>query len=455
MNGVSGVIGGLVLLVIMTMSLALIMMSMTYNDQEQMVLSSNAVNQLTEPHVAQINSSAVMASGDVNASYIIYPNGQVQRIGQPVNGIRSFQAYLNGNPWAVVVFSNGQWINVTSQGVVPPGVGDLGEMQGVPFYPNYIYPWNLSQLHTFMTHGYVLNTPIYSKINDTEVYMNSVCNFTLNPTDPVVYGMGRILSVPVESSQGWLNFTMTYTLPTEYAEWPLGFALIVQNSSNIEEIVYFEININTSNNYQEYTGNLVENIWYNVTYGIYQYYWELPPSFQTYYNNPNFLSFTPLYNESGIDNTTDDLGTSALDWFMWICYNHPVFKVAIKFTPGEPARVYLWYLTYNGTGLAWEKLYLPSLNGTAVHTISIYGWSFKDWGSLTQQKAWPVNIYTGFVNGSTTYLLPLVPQVGSNILVVPSTGYIPPNQNGRTPNGYSTGLPLILDTLILNVTYSI
>ena len=460
MKGVSGIIGGVVVIILLLLAVSLILAAMNYIYGVQQIEAKTIMSQLSQPHIAQVSPDSVMTSGRLIASYIIYPNGRIVVLNETVSGIKGFQTYLNGSPWAVIVFSNGQWVNVTSQSVTPPGVGYLSGSGSVPYYPNAIEPWNLTQLSKFMSEGFRYNTPIYSKIVISETYMGKTYNTTLNPTDPVVYGMGRVLSVPVKSTQGWLNFTLVYTKPImPWDSQALGFAVIVQNSSNIQEVVYFRIIINSS--YESLQNGYIQ---YYVNYGNYQF-WEDPVYEPSYYHGGVMNTFYN-YNESTTfsESVSQLLGPNTPWWSVWSFNSYPVFKVAIKFSLGEPAKVYLWRLSYNGSGFTWEKLYLPSINGTVTQVK--YTWAFwfnglvgywykvyyVDWRSVTQRSAWPVNVYTESVDGNNVYLLPLVPQVGSNILVVPQTGYIPPTYqswwNYPSP-------PYIPDTLILNVTYSI
>ena len=478
----------MIILLLVTLSLTLAVLNYAYGVQQ--IETKTYMSQLSQPHVVQVSPDSVMASGRLLASYIIYPNGRVALINESISGIKDLETFLNGNPWAIIVFSNGQWINVTSQNYIPPGVGYSSSGQGVPYYPNPIRPWNLSQLVKFFSQGYTYNTPIYSEINvsynaynmtvEPIVYGNGRIHYvivesnktyimTLNPTNPIVYGMGRILSVPVESTKGWLNFTMVFAQPVGSlrASTPailnnMSFALIVQNySSDFQEIFYFTIVLNNSNDRS-----------YAVEYGNYQY-WTNP------IYEPGYYSPVNVVNEDWFMNTFYNYKESATLYDLWQFGEYPVLKVAIKFSPGEPAKVYLWYLTFNGTGFTWKKLYLPGINGTIVPIKEAWVWAgcctingyyvpYVDWGSVTQQNMWPINIYTesvsGFDNwtanngyGSAVQLLPLVPQPGSNILVIPSTCYVPPSTISYFDGGYwlDPSPPFIPDTLIVNVTYSI
>ena len=140
----------------------------------------------------------------------------------------------------------------------------------------------------------------------------------------------------------------------------------------------------------------------------------------------------------------------------------PIVKVALKFSQGQPAQMYLWYGYYNGSGISWKRLFLPSFNvstGTVIGlansiiAIQTYGiWEHEyvvgytaDW-CVTTEPSWPINIYSEYSGGWRIFAEPLNPQLGSDILVVPLTSYqYPPSNIYTTLSG----------TAIVNVAYSI
>ena len=473
MKGVSGVIGGVVVIILLLVAVSLTLAAMNYAYGFQQIEAKTIMSQLSQPHVAQVTPDSVMVSGRLVASYIIYPDGRVAFLNETVSGIKSFQSYLDGNPWAIVVFSNGQWINVSGAESYADynGFGILGTGSYLVPYYGSIFPWNQSALKSFLTSSLGYTYPLYSPITVNETYDGSYEGYvTINPSDPLVFGLGRILTVPVTSESGWLNFTITDVPALGDSGQPVSFAIIVQNASGpLLDIIYF-----TFYYQQVVTGwhKVSPGVWegtisgwaYNFTYGIYQVwtnpsYFAPPPGYDlTRY--PYFMYVNLSYSFSNKTTNGDWLlerltGTT----FFQLQYD-PIIKVAVRFTPGEPAEMYLWIGNYNGSGISWYKVILPTSeapvsskanvnqvfisSGAGLAPIGMY--YTVSWPNVT--CSWPVNLYTEAPSNNvyyssvnwpeSIYLEPLVPRPGSTIEVVPYT--------------FS---PLTEGTVIVNVAYTI
>ena len=432
MKGVSGVIGGVVVIILLLLAVSITLAAMNYAYGVQQMEVRTIMSQLSQPHVAQVSPDSVMTSGRLVASYIIYPNGRVAPLNETVSGIRGFQSYLGGSPWAVVVFSNGQWVNVTNVQIPGGGYGISGTGL-VPYYPDPISPQNATQLGQLLQNGLKYNVPI-----------------TINNT--LVYSYGRILAVPITSDSGWLNFTVT-NLGSDYYNNYLSFAVLVPNVTGNVVAIY----LTSYSDLSHYTSVLNNGSWYRIPvystilgYGIYQFD---APNYKPFFGDFMNLTYSPV---TTLNNSVQ------------------LIKVAIKFSPGQPVQMYIWAGYYNGSGISWYRVILPSIEAPLGSVIGsskpIYYWKYKwtctfwncvenpvyqgqswftTWYDVTY--TWPVNIYSEYVNvvpnaefvtnwffgwsvsGYNIYGEPITPNLGSDMMVVP----------------YWFG------TAIFNVTYSI
>ena len=467
MKGISGIIGGAIVILVLIVVVSLVLASLRYLYGVQQLEMRQAISEVSQPHIVQINATSVESSGELVVTYIIYPNGKVEKVGESVSGIRNFQSVLKDDPWAIIVFSNGQWVNV-SDAQSYTGYNDFGVLGTgsylVPYYPHPIDPSNISQLRDFLTGGVSYNTPLYFPVNVTETYNGSDEGIvTVNPSDPLVFGLGRILEVPVTSESGWFNFTITNI----QSDQSIGFAIIVQNATGPLVVLYFKFSY-----WQVVTGwhKVSPGVWegtisgwaYNFTYGIYQAWinpTDIPPGY-TYSEWPYFMSQSISYEFSN--------GSTEGNWFLerltgtsslQLQYD-PIIKVAMRFTPGKPAEMYLWIGNYNGSGISWYKVLLPSIeapvgseagvgqvfimNGVGLAPSGMYYTVY--WPNVTH-SSWPVNLYTEAPGNNGTYwpdnlpksiyLEPLVPRPGSAIEVIPYMPY------------------MYAGTVIVNVAYTI
>ena len=463
MKGISGVIGSVVVIILLLIAVSLTLVAMNYAYGIEQTESKTIMSQLSQPHVAQVSPNSVVTSGRLVASYIIYPNGRVTPLNETVSGVKSFQSYLDGYPWAVVVFSNGQWVNVTN--VQIPSSSDSNSVLGinlVPYYPYPIDPFIPGQLDEFLKNETGYNIPLLNcPLNITEEYNgNQYGHVVLNPSGTPVFGLGRILAIPVTSESGWLNFTIT-CIPDDYAYInPVGFAIIVQNASNpVLDIIYFafrywqEWTPNRNSIYETFAGYR-----FNFTYGVYQAWIGPNGRIPIGYNMSEF-PYISLTNASyGFSNETSN-GNYLLQTLTgstyWLLQYDPIIKVAVRFAPGEPAVMYVWIGNYNGIGISWYKVIMPTSEapvGSTAYAQPIYqgccwpqvvGYTYV-WPDVTNTS--PVNLYTFVPSGNILFdnlpqyeiLEPLVPKLGSIIEVVAYT--------------YS---PLTEGTVVFNVTYTI
>ena len=437
MKGISGIIGSVVVIILLLIAISLILVTMNYAYGIEQTEVKTIMSQLSQPHVTQVSPNSVVTSGRLLASYIIYPDGRVAPLNESVSGVKSFQSYLNGNPWAVVVFSNGQWVNITN--VQVPSSNGGNSVSGVPFltlyYPKQPFePFNSTQVNEFLCSGTDYALPFYSRIYVKEQYtsqsgFNEYAYVFLNPPDTPVFGVGRFLAIPVTSENGWLNFTVTYYPSGNGGTlgYPVSFGIIVQNAS-VVDVIYFAFCYwwNSQQNSQAF----------NFTYGIFQFVPQpAPPYYEYEYNAYNFTNSTTCCGNYLMDTL---VGTSG----KYVSYD-PIIKVAVKFTPGEPAVMYLWIGNYNGAGFSWYKVILPTTQAPLGTSVTIQpGWS---WPDVT--NTFPVNLYSyneTTINGNMVATLePLVPVPGSTIEIVTFA----PNPNYPS---YGVG-----GTVVFNVTYTV
>ena len=431
MKGVSGIIGGVVVIILILLVVSLALVAMNYAYGVQQIEAKTIMSQLSQPHVAQVSPDSVMTSGRLVASYIIYPDGRIAFLNMTVSGIKGFQSYLDGNPWAVVVFSNGQWVNVTNANIGSTGFGVLGTGSYlVPYYPGHIDPNNYTQLVSVIYSGVRYNFPLYSHVNATFLlsapydiisplhnYIKGSYKFvnaTVNPSDPLVFTSGRILEVPVTTEDGWLNFTavdLSYGL-----EGSISFAVLIPNATNTIVALHVGYYVYEGQPNVTYYGPVYNNTvilqsqyYGNLSYGIYQFIdsgrpSNSPPIYipisSVYVLNPN-ISFT-LYNSTAPVTS--------------------VIKVALKFSQGQPVQMYLWAGYYNGSGISWERLFVPGFN---VSTGTMIGYSAPKGVVYNSKPLWPVNVYSvniAYYNGPfVVYAEPIVLEPLNAIMVIPSS----------------------------------
>ena len=437
MKGVSGVIGGVVVILLLLIAVSLTLAAMNYAYGVQQIEAKTFMSQLSQPHVAQVSPDSVVTSGHLVASYIIYPNGRVAILNETVSGIRSFQSYLDGNPWAVVVFSNGQWINVSNVQIQSNNWLYSGSHL-VPYYPKPIDPQNTAQLAYLLVNGTEYNLPLFL-VNISAIYIANTTYGNLtsvaldNLSNPFAYGFGRILEVPVVSEDGWLNFTAVST--SYYC--PISLAVLVQNTTGSLVVIHF---------------NLTGLDQYNVSYGIYQYMYIISPLYNppAYYGIVFPNSYEPLYVlDTNLTYTfrNTSVGQVTFPYKNVYIFESPLIRVAIKFDQGQPVQMYLWIGYYDSSGISWYRVLLP---GFDVPTGSVIGYVnpvlsigtvkvwvegyYADWLLNETRPSWPVNIYSESFSGSYAYPVllnsvgipgyyihaePLVPEPGSAIEVVP------------------------------------
>ena len=462
MKGISGVIGGVVVIILLLVAVSVALAAMKYAYGVQQIEAKTIMSQMSQPHVAQVSPDSVMASGRLVASYIIYPNGRVALLNETVSGIRSFQSYLDGYPWAIVVFSNGQWINVSNMQIQSDNWLYSGSYL-VPYYPEPINTGNSTDLAPLLTDGLRYNYPIaYSSLNVSFLYDSKIVNETLNLSDPLVYALGRILVVPITKTSGWLNFT-AYGNGYGYAT---DFAVLVPNATGTWVAIHVEAY--GAAGFGAIVGGYASYSWgYNDSYGIYQYPCPpLPNTTYTFYNSTGntvvrFIGYNLITPNITVPNITVDT-----------IYN--LVRVAIKFTQGQPAQMYLWVGQWNGHGISWDRVLMPSIEAPVGSVIGVvkpvyyyqykntpYGYSIPIFANESWQttwhdvvnSTWPVKIYSVYMNESSTtiyvsngimgspenefnvYAEPLSPELWNVIEVVPSSDYS--------------------ETVIFNVTYSI
>ena len=411
MKGISGIIGSVVVIILLLIAISLILVTMNYAYGIEQTEVKTIMSQLSQPHVTQVSPNSVVTSGRLLASYIIYPDGRVAPLNESVSGVKSFQSYLNGNPWAVVVFSNGQWVNVTN--VQIPSSNGGNSVSGVPFLtlddPYPINATSIPEVINLLRNGTRFDVPI-----------------TINNTISHAFGFGTIPAVPVTSESGWLNFTLYYC---EQAGQPqnISFAIIVPNASGPIEVIQFYYDPSG------YAGYGVQQVIIQTQSGMtsapsgYIEFFVLPNSFYPY----TFFCNTLDYNFT--EPTTS---------------NMQFVRVALHFTPGEPAKMYLWIGSKTSSGFSWYQLSLPTSEAPVGSAATVYiqccpSVAYANYPDVT--NAWPVNLYSLAPSGkatsagdwfpgnypnsyyyppSTIYLEPLVPMLGSEIMIIPSYEHI-------------------------------
>jgi len=273
------------------------MINTTYKQQQ--VVQKYMNDFVSSPKAFQVDPSTVVSNGPLEVKYVIYPDGQVKNLSQPLDGMTDLSSLLNGDPWAYVILSNGQIFNISQpQSSTNSNISLLYLESQVPYYADYpLNVWNVSTYQQIMTKGLEMNPAHWPSPR----YINNSW---------MEYGYGDIVVIPVQNVNGWLNFTAS--IP---AWWNYGVGILFLNESGINE---------PENN----------ETWMAIILGFTNY------TFQ--YN------VTPLYSSNYLPYSFQNSTLPKSNYY--------TLRVAIHFQEGQPAELYVWWL--NGT--KWVPIWLKT-----------------------------------------------------------------------------------------------
>jgi len=386
-KAIGGILSGIVLalLLVLVVSTITYLMNVAYN--QQLTQESYVNDFISSPKAFQVGSSTIVSNGPLDIKYVIYPNGKVDNLSQPLDGRVDLSSLLNGWPWVYVILSNGQAFNISQpQSSASSNISLLYLESQVPYYADYpLNVWDVSTYQLIITKGLRVNPAHNPTIlqNGETIAWNA-------------FGKGTVAVIPVHTGNGWLNFTAI--VPAFY--W-YGFGILLQNGTDgTGQWLAIPVGLNWT--YVPHQG-------WNVTYGLFE-----PPT-TSYYN------FTSNFTLPAWPNTF-------------------TLRVAIHFQEGEPAELYVWWL--DGSQWVPIKMYtwVPNATGkVAGYSYIDYGWNHVHyfpvyWYLQLITTSFPAYVYsmyktydfvyTGVDDLLYTYyhLAPIDLVPGSNVIIVPQTG---------------------------------
>jgi len=400
-KAIGGILSGIVLalLLVLVVSTVTYLMNVAYD--QQLTQESYVNDFVSSPKAFQVGSSTIVSNGLLDIKYVIYPNGKIDNLSQPFDGMASLSSLLNGWPWVYVILSNGQAFNISQpQSSASSNFSLLSLESQVPYYADYpLIVWNASTYQLIITKGLRVDPAHNPTIlqNGETIAWNAFEN-------------GTVAVIPVHTGNGWLNFTASVP-----AWWYYGFGIMLQNGTDgTGHWVVIPVGFNWT--YVPYHG-------WNVTYGLFE---SLSSSHYNFISSYNFTS-----------NSTLSAWPSTF-----------TLRVAIHFQEGEPAELYMWWLY----GSQWVPIkmhtWVPNVTGAVVGgeriiyegatPVSQYSWTDSQRYETVSFPAYIYTIYNttsvwGFIGGSGAWVtiqtiyqhlgpVNLVP--GSNVIIVPQTGSV-------------------------------
>jgi len=386
-KAVGGILSGIVLALLLVLVVSIITYLMNVAYDQQLTQESYVNDFISSPKAFQVGSSTIVSNGPLEIKYVIYPNGKVDNLSQPFDGMASLISLLNGDPWAYVILSNGQAFNISQpQSSASSNISLLYLESQVPYYADYpLNVWNVSTYQQIITKGLRVNPAHNPTIlqNGETIAWNA-------------FGKGTVAVIPVHTGNGWLNFTAI--VPAFY--W-YGFGILLQNGTDgTGQWLAIPVGLNWT--YVPHQG-------WNVTYGLFE------PPFTSYYN------FTSNFTLPAWPNTF-------------------TLRVAIHFQEGEPAELYVWWL--DGSQWVPIKMYtwVPNAMGkVAGYSYIDYGWYTVHyfpvvWYHQLITTSFPAYVYSMYTTYDFVYtgvddllytyyhLAPINLVPGSNVIIVPQTG---------------------------------
>ncbi|BCU66570.1 hypothetical protein HS7_00070 [Sulfolobales archaeon HS-7] len=117
MRAQASVIGGVVIITLLAISLSL----MYYEMNGQTQLARNELDRLSQPRyqIVEFDTSKgteIASDGPVTITYLIYPGGVRKNVSIVLDHPIPVNCLTDGNPWVIVVDSQGEWFNISDYG---------------------------------------------------------------------------------------------------------------------------------------------------------------------------------------------------------------------------------------------------------------------------------------------------------------------------------------------------
>jgi len=186
------------------------MMNTTYKQQQ--VVQKYTNDFISSPKAFQVGSSSVTSDGPLEVKYVIYPNGQVKNMSQPLDGMTDLSSLLNGDPWAYVILSNGQAFNISQPQISTSGTSSTISLLSLEKSTAIVdpYPINVFKEDTyyFYQYGGFTIDPLVKTNGKLEAFNLGYVPYYLGSGQWEWGPSGVVALIPVNSSSGWLNMTV-------------------------------------------------------------------------------------------------------------------------------------------------------------------------------------------------------------------------------------------------------
>ena len=184
------------------------MMNTTY--EQQQVVQKYMNDFISSPKAFQVDSTTLVSNGPLEVKYAIYPDGQVKNLSQPFDGMTSLSSLLNGDPWVYVVLSNGQTFNISQpQSSASSNISLLSLEKSTAIvdpYPIYVFKENT---YYFYQYGGFTIDPLIKTNGKLEAFDIGYVPYYLGDGQWEWGPSGVVALIPVNSSSGWLNMTVS------------------------------------------------------------------------------------------------------------------------------------------------------------------------------------------------------------------------------------------------------
>ena len=398
-KGISSILGALIFLQILLISLLLVIHVLD-SETNVTLRSVQRIQALSEyapiTETVENNITYLYSTSPFEITHVIYPDGEIVNITIPVRNEIPASQILNGNPWAIIVTSQGTWYNVTllggsdSQGIITfPNYRDFG----TPLDPSVL---NITVNYSNCYYNYYYNYHLYTQPwtqpdwNVLEGVANpsalSLVPVNVTIGDPTTYKYALTDAVLVAyplSPEGWINITL-YQPITCYTEWVLpiiypfdfGGAISSYGNINLPLGIYIPTNVTAT-------------FALNTTSG------------QIFTANISSLQYSYIYvNNWEVTNVKINGQNYGISWFAprigsvtWSAGQHYLGMFGPSYFPGYPLDTPLQNPIFSATSLTPDISYIgiPPLNWYNVSDAN-------DWFNTPLANELPNSSYVKIVN---------------------------------------------------------
>jgi hypothetical protein len=209
-KAIGGILSGIVLALLLVLVVSTITYLMNVAYDQQLTQESYVNDFISSPKAFQVGSSTIVSNGPLDIKYVIYPNGKVDNLSQPFDGRVDLSSLLNGWPWVYVILSNGQAFNISQpQSSASSNISLLSLEKSTAIvdpYPIYVFKENT---YYFYQYGGFTIDPLIKTNGKLEAFNLGYVPYYLGDGQWEWGPSGVVALIPVNSSSGWLNMTVS------------------------------------------------------------------------------------------------------------------------------------------------------------------------------------------------------------------------------------------------------